>query len=58
MRSAACKNDNSADIRFLIMSPYPYFHSFQEHKSETVRNISMILGGLIEQINAECGMQE
>ena len=33
--------------------PLSIFNSFPEHKSETVRNISMILGGFIGQINAE-----
>ena len=28
MRSVACKNDNFANLRFLIMSPDPYFTSF------------------------------
>ena len=29
-----------------------------EHNSETVRNILMIHGGIIEQVNAECRVQE
>ena len=48
MRTNEFVNDNSAHLHFLIISPYPYFHSFQEHNSETVRNISVILGGFIE----------
>ena len=36
----------------------PYFNLFQEHNSATVRNISMILGGFIEQVNAKFHMQE
>ena len=58
MQSVACKNDNSAHLHFLIISPYPYCNSVQGHNSETIRNISMILGGFIEQVNAECPMQE
>ena len=57
MRSVACKNDNSIHLHFLITSTYPYFSLFQEHNSATVRNIS-VLGGIIEQVNAEFYMQE
>ena len=32
--------------------------SFPEHNSATVRNILMLLGRIIEQVNAECSMQE
>ena len=40
------KNDNSVYLRFLIMSPDPYFTSFlfREHNSAFVRNILMIIG--------------
>ena len=31
VRSVACKNDNSAHIHFLIISPYPYLDSFHQH---------------------------
>ena len=58
MRSVECKNDNSAYLHVLIISPYPYFNSFQEHNSEAIRKISMILDGFIDQVNAECRMQE
>ena len=58
MRCVACKNDNSVCLQFLIISPYPYFNLFQEHNSATVRNISMVYGGFIEQVNAEFHMQE
>ena len=58
MLSVTCKNDNSAFLLFLIISPNPYFNSVLEHNSATVRNISMILGGFIEQVNPECHMQE
>ena len=58
MQSVACKNDSSAHLHFLIISPYSYFNSFLEHNSETIRNISMILGGFIVQVNTECRMQE
>ena len=54
MRSVACKNGNSAFCFFLIISLYSYFNSFQEHNSAAVKNISMILCGFIEQVNAEC----
>ena len=46
--SVSCKNNNSALLHFLIISPHPYFNSFPEHNPETIRNISMILGGFIE----------
>ena len=43
-------NDNSAYLNFLIMSPDPYFTSFSfpDHKSDTIENILMILGMIIE----------
>ena len=81
--SVACKNDNSANLHFLIVSPHPYYDSFQsitlqlclstflkflplsiflnsllEHNSAAVRNISMILGRITEQVSAKCCMQE
>ena len=58
MWSVAYKNDNSVHLHFLIISPYSYFNLFQEHNSATVRNIIMILGGFIEQVNADFHMQE
>ena len=53
------KNDNSAYLRFLIMSPDPYFTSFSflDHNSGTFRSILMLLGRIIEQVNMECHMQ-
>ena len=45
-------------LHFLNFSSYPYFNLFQEHNSATIRNISMILGGFIEQVNVEFHMQE
>ena len=56
--SVTFKTDNSAFLLFLIISPYPYFKSVLEHNSATVRNISMILGGFIEQVNPECHIQK
>ena len=39
-------------------SPLIYiFISFLEHNCTTIRNISMVLGRFIEQVNAECCMQ-
>ena len=58
MQSVAYKNDNSVHLHFQIVSHYPYFNLFQEHNSATVRNILMILGGFIEQVNTEFHMQE
>ena len=60
MQSVACKNDNSANPHFLIMSPDPYFtsFSFMECNSATVRNILMVLGRITEQVNIEYRMQE
>ena len=58
MRSVACKNDNSVHLHVLIISPNKYFNLFQEHKSATVRNSSVILCEFIEQVNAEVHMQE
>ena len=54
------KNDTSAYLLFLIISPDPYFHffSFLDHNSETVRKILTVHGRIIEQINTECHMQE
>ena len=50
MRSVEYKNDISAYLCFLIMSPYLYFTSFSfpEQYSATVRNILMVLGRIIE----------
>ena len=50
MQSVACKNDNSALLHFLIISPDSCFY----HNSATVRNILMVLGRIIEQVNADC----
>ena len=60
MQRVIYKNDNSACLHSLIMSPYPYFFSFwfPEHNSTTVKNILIVLGGIIEQLNAGCQMQE
>ena len=43
-----------------IMSPDPYFTSFSflEHNFVTIRNILMILGRIIEQVNMECRVQK
>ena len=49
---------NSAHQYFLFISPYLYFNSRKEHNSATIKNISVLLGGLIDQNNAECHMQE
>ena len=58
VRSVAYKNDNSAYLCFLIMSPDHIFTSFSfpEHNFANVRNILMVLGRNIEQVNAECCM--
>ena len=60
--SAECryKNDNSAYIPFVIMSPDPYFTSFSflNHNSGTIRNILMVPDRFIEQVNMKCHMQE
>ena len=57
-----CKNDNSACLHFLIISPESYFFfssfSFPAHNSATVGNILMVVGRILEQVNAECNMQE
>ena len=58
VRSVAGKNDTFVHLHFLIISPYPYFNLFPEHNFATGRNISMIHGGFIEQINAEFHLQE
>ena len=54
------KNDNSVYLRLLFISPDPYFTSFSfpEHNSLTIRNILMILGRFIIQVNTECRVQE
>ena len=58
-RSVAYKNDNTAYLRFLIMSPDPYYSfSFPDRNSATVRNILLILGRIIEQISAERRVHE
>ena len=51
---------DSACLHFLFMSPDPYFSSFwfQEHNSTTVRNILMVFGRIIEQVNVECPIHE
>ena len=33
-------------------------HSFLEHNSATVRNILMVISGIIKLGNGECGLQE
>ena len=40
----AYKNDNSAYLRFRVMSPDPYFYIIFVSEAVTVRNILMILG--------------
>ena len=53
MRSVKHKNDNSACLCFLVMSPDPYFSSlwFPEHNSEKS-------GRIKEQVSAECHTQD
>ena len=52
--------DNFAKLRVLIMSPDPQFTSFSflALNSATVRNIIVVLGRIIEQLNVECPIQE
>ena len=47
-------------IFFITVSPDPYFtsFSFREYNSATIRNILMIHGRIIEQVNTECRIQE
>ena len=42
------------------MFPDPYFYYFLllDHTSGTIRNILMVHGRIIEQVNMECHMQE
>ena len=54
MGSVKCKNDNSACLPFLAMSPT----SSLEHKSATVKNILIVLGRIVEHVNMECHNQE
>ena len=56
MRRVEYKNDISAYLCFLIMSPYLYFTSFSflEQYSATVLNIFMILDRIIEHVSTEC----
>ena len=42
----------------LFISPYTYFSSFSEYYPATIRYSSVVLGRFIEQVNAECFMQE
>ena len=61
MWSVAPKNDNSANFRILIMPPDLYstfFFSFLEYNFATIRNILMVHGRIIEQVNVECHIQE
>ena len=60
MQSVIYKNDNSACLRFLVVSPDPYFSSlsFPEHNSTTVTNILVVLGRITDQVILECRMQE
>ena len=53
--SAACNNDNSACLQFLLMFSGPYFTSlpFPKHNSATVRNMFMVLGRIIKR---KCGV--
>ena len=50
VRCVACKNDNSVNLRFLIMSFDPYFASVSclKRNSATVRSILMMLGRIID----------
>ena len=56
----ACKKDNSANLRFQIMPPDPYFYFFLflERNSASTKTILMVLGRIIEQVGVECHMQE
>ena len=56
MLRVACKKDNSANLRFQIMSPDPYFYFI--FVSASIINILMVLGRIIEQVSVECYMQE
>ena len=60
MRSFAYKNNSSVYIDFLIMSPDAYFTSisFPEHSSAINKNISVVLGRVIKQVNTECDIQK
>ena len=66
VQSVKHKSDNSnttttttACLHFLVMSPGPYFSLlwFPEHNSTTI-NMSVVLGKIIDQVNAECRMEE
>ena len=57
MWSAASKNDNTAYLHFLIMSPGPYFHFTGLYLSNNLKYLNDTLKDL-EQVNAECLMQE
>ena len=58
--SVAYKNDESACLWFLIMSPDPYFYFIfvSSHNSGTIRTILMILGRIIEQAGTVCCIHE
>ena len=49
MLRVACKKDNSANLRFQIMSPDPYFYFI--FVSASIINILMVLGRIIEQVS-------
>ena len=57
-QSVTCKNDNWACPHFLIISPDQYFTSFLAYISVTYWNILILLCRLIQQVCAECCMQE
>ena len=56
MWNVAPKNDNSACLRFLFMPPDPYI--FFILVSATVRNILMVVRRIIEQVSADCRVEE
>ena len=60
--SVTCKNDNSACLHFLIMSPDPYFYFVcflcMVGNSATFYNILILLSSNIEKANMECYLQE
>ena len=60
MLRVACKKDNSANLRFQIISPDPYFTSFLflNRNSASIKNILMVLGRIVDQFIVECHMQE
>ena len=53
-----CKNEDSALLHFLIISPDPFFKFISGALLCSHKNTSMVLDRIIEQINVECNMQE